>query len=85
MNEGWEEEFLVGGQEMLRHVQEVRRDLFALAKVLIQGGEWKGLRFERWESTRDVEVVVVSHGNFLSDLVGFDRMFLLCSPFSPTV
>lgn len=78
MHEGWEYESQDEGSDMYAHVQEVRRELFALGKVLLEGGEWKGLAFESWERRRDVEVVVVSHGNFLSDLVGFDRV-LSCS------
>jgi broad specificity phosphatase PhoE len=48
---------------------EVRRSLKMLATTLIEGGKWCHLTFAPWKEDRNVEVIVVSHGNFLSSLI----------------
>lgn len=46
----------------------VRLDLYHFAKVIVDGGNWKGGSFDPYQGTRDIHVVVVSHSNFLTRL-----------------
>lgn len=45
--EGWEKDFK-SVHEARNLVVEIRRELRELGRVMIEGGEWKHLSFDRW-------------------------------------
>jgi broad specificity phosphatase PhoE len=48
----------------------VRKALYELSTAALRGGKWQGIEFEAYHGTGDVEILVVSHGAFLSRLLG---------------
>jgi hypothetical protein len=53
---------------MPERADHVRLDLYHFAKVIVDGGMWKGENFATYNGVRDIHVVVVSHSNFLTRL-----------------
>ena len=75
-------DLLSKGWEFNRHDEErdrdqrclrVRQDLYRLSQVVIQGGAWKGFMFQPHKGFGKVEILVVSHGAFLSRFLGYGR------------
>ena len=71
--QGWEYNREFGREE---RVVRVRMQLRALAAVAVYGGMWNGIEFERYQGSGNVEIAVVSHGGFLSDLADFPSEYL---------
>lgn len=74
VGEGWEKELDTGWKEMRERARRVRQELWELGCMVMGGGEgmWKGIEVggrESEEGSKQVEIVVVSHGTFLSELV----------------
>jgi len=52
----------------------VRSELYKLAEIVIQGGLWNEIRFERYTGTGNVHITIVSHNNFLNFLTHRDKL-----------
>ena len=50
---------------------KVKKALKELESVVVNGGTWKGMVFMPHYGEDNVEVVVVSHGGFLCQLMGY--------------
>ncbi|CZT09896.1 uncharacterized protein RCO7_02231 [Rhynchosporium graminicola] len=67
---GWEWNFEMGTARKMERVERVKRALKMLEEVVVQGGEWNGMKFEASHG-EDVGIVIVSHGGFLRSLMGY--------------
>lgn len=78
---GWELKEDIKGDRFTR-VDLVRKELYSLVKCIRKGHAWKGIPMK--QETGRVEILVVSHGSFLSSLMGEDSKFHLsfrcCDP-----
>jgi hypothetical protein len=70
LSEGWEYN---SEPDRFTRAARVRQDLYSLGQAVSQGGKWKGMEFEAYEGEGDVEILIVSHGGFLSSMLGYDR------------
>lgn len=52
--------------------KEVRGELHSLSKALLNGGRWHHLDFPKHTGENNIEVLIVSHGDFLSHLLRLD-------------
>jgi hypothetical protein len=66
LSKGWELETDLE-EEGAERSNRVRRDLYALGEILLEGGVWKGLPIEK--HTGPVHILVVSHGGFLANVM----------------
>lgn len=66
LNKGWELE-TDSEAEGAERSNRVRKDLYALGEILLQGGIWKGLPVEKHNTP--VHILVVSHGGFLANVM----------------
>lgn len=72
---GWEFLDEVGDEARMARVNKVKHHLKEFETVVINGGMWMGMRFEPHLGEENVEVLVVSHGAFLSKLLGYPSKF----------
>jgi hypothetical protein len=66
LTQGWEHEEDFKGDRVTR-AELVRKELYVLAKSTLRGRDWKGIPMKE---TGHVEILIVSHGSFLSSLMG---------------
>lgn len=52
----------------------MRRELHDLSKALLDGGRWHHLDFPKHNGENNIEVLIVSHGDFLSHLLRMGGM-----------
>ena len=61
-------------ESRLARENRVRTEIYSLAKVVLFGGVWNGIHFPKFTGVGKVEIAVVSHGAFLSEMLGFKGM-----------
>lgn len=61
-------------------VKNVKKELLELGQTILHGGEWNGIDFRPFPGDEDIDILVVSHGGFLSYLLGGEYMPLFQSP-----
>jgi hypothetical protein len=69
LNEGWELE-TDPKEEGAERSNRVRKELYTLGEILLKGGVWKGIPFEKHPGP--VHILVVSHGGFLMNVTFSD-------------
>jgi hypothetical protein len=69
--EGWEKN-AEKRRERKERAERVRRELWKLGQEALkkEGGRWKGHEVSCGETHQIMEILVISHGNFLAYLVG---------------
>lgn len=68
---GWEWLHEYGSTAKRERTVKVKKALKELESVVVNGGTWKGMVFMPHYGEDNVEVVVVSHGGFLCQLMGY--------------
>lgn len=68
--EGWERKNITDGPyDRQERAKEVRRELAKFGQVVLRGGTWKGIQFKPHTRAGNVHVVVVSHTEFIHQLI----------------
>ncbi len=73
LEHGWEINRHDTEDDRIQRALRVERDLYILSQIVIRGGVWKGIPFQPHQGLESVEILVVSHGAFLSRLLGCGR------------
>lgn len=78
--DGWEHEHTQTLEQRAAREERVKRELYELSQVVVKGGRWQigpglGLDFEAYKGVGNVEILVISHGAFLSGLLGHQSKF----------
>lgn len=64
-----------GSTAKRERIVKVKKALKEFESVVVNGGTWKGMVFMPHYGEDNVEVVVVSHGGFLCQLMGYPSKF----------
>ncbi|KAK0100239.1 hypothetical protein ONS95_008203 [Cadophora gregata] len=70
---GWEWLHENGSAAKRERIVKVKKALKEFESVVVNGGPWKGMVFMPHYGENDVEVLVVSHGGLLCQLMGYSK------------
>lgn len=81
LKEGWETgEKIRYHTQRPKHMQCLAKELYSFCHTVVKGGIWNGIPLQAIDDGRDIEVLIVSHGNLLKSLTGMHSLAINYAP-----